>query len=93
MWVQVAGALAEAGVGLKEITARVSEVAKAMGECQSRDWGVGGLRLTLGLGAGSQQLHKRACQVIPQGLGDSLPLGPSWVTLIFCNEESGCLSQ
>lgn len=39
VWVQVAGALAEAGVGLEEITERVSVVAKAMGECQPRDWG------------------------------------------------------
>ena len=41
MWVQVAGALAEAGVGLKEITERVSMVAKAMGKFQPRDWEVG----------------------------------------------------
>lgn len=34
--IQVAGALAEAGVGLKEITERVSVVAKALGECQPR---------------------------------------------------------
>lgn len=32
----MAGALAEAGVGLEEITDRVSVVAKAMGECQLR---------------------------------------------------------
>lgn len=51
MWVQVAGALAEAGVGLEEITDRVSAVAKAMGECWPRDLeGEGGrLRLALGL--------------------------------------------
>lgn len=50
MWGQVAGALAEAGVGLEEITNRVNVVAKAMGECQPRDLeGEGGRsRLTLG---------------------------------------------
>lgn len=42
MWVQVAGALAEAGVGLEEITNRVSVVAKAMGECWPRGRGGGG---------------------------------------------------
>lgn len=41
MWVQMAGALAEAGVGLKEITERVNVIAKAMGECQPRDWEAG----------------------------------------------------
>lgn len=33
----MAGALAEEGVGLEEIAERVSEVAKAMGECQTHD--------------------------------------------------------
>lgn len=42
MWVQVAGALAEAGVGLEEIANRVSVVAKAMGECWPRGRGGGG---------------------------------------------------
>jgi hypothetical protein len=41
VWLQVAGALAEAGMGLEEITNRVSVVAKAMGECQLRDGGMG----------------------------------------------------
>uniref|UniRef100_A0A8D1TVU2 Triokinase/FMN cyclase n=1 Tax=Sus scrofa TaxID=9823 RepID=A0A8D1TVU2_PIG len=38
---KVAGALAEAGVGLEEITNRVSVVAKAMGECWPRGRGGG----------------------------------------------------
>lgn len=38
MWLQVAGALAEAGVGLEEITKRVNVVAKAMGECRPGSW-------------------------------------------------------
>lgn len=36
MWIQIAGALAEAGVPLKEIKDRVNVAAKAMGECQPR---------------------------------------------------------
>lgn len=35
---KVAGALAEAGVGLEEITKRVNVVAKAMGECRPGSW-------------------------------------------------------
>lgn len=37
-WLQVAGALAEEGVGLEEIANRVNVVAKAMGECQPQGW-------------------------------------------------------
>lgn len=33
----MAGALAEEGMGLEEITKRVSVIAKTMGECQPRD--------------------------------------------------------
>lgn len=63
----MAGALAEAGVGLEEITNRVSVVAKAMGECRPRDLGgaSGRLRLTLGL-------TRRAFQALPQGLRERL---------------------
>lgn len=79
VWVQVAGALAEAGVGLEEITERVSMVAKAMGECQPRDWEGEGRRLrhTLGLGACSHQLHEKSHQGFPQGLREGLPGGAS----------------
>lgn len=39
LWLQVAGALAEAGVGLEEIAKQVNVVAKAMGECWPGSWG------------------------------------------------------
>lgn len=79
VWVQVAGALAEAGVGLEEITERVSMVTKAMGECLPRDWGGEGrrLRLTLGLGACSHQLRRKSRHGVPQGLREGLPGGAS----------------
>lgn len=72
MWAQVAGALAEAGVGLEEITKRVSAVAQAMGECWPRDLeGEGGRsRLTLGL---TRCKFPLTFQVIPQERREGLP--------------------
>lgn len=63
MWLQIAGALAEAGVGLKEITERVTVAAKAMGECPPGS-GAGGRRRLPGDGA---------CPAVLQGWG--VPLG------------------
>lgn len=73
MWVQIAGALAEAGVGLKEITERVSMVAKAMGECQPRGWEAGREEeADLGSRNRFPAAANRACQVIPQGMREGL---------------------
>lgn len=68
VWVQVAGALAEAGVGLEEITKRVSAVAKAMGECGP---GTGTWRGGKWGPTWDQEL--RHGWVIPQGLREGLP--------------------
>ena len=76
MWVQVAGALAEAGVGLEEITDRVSEVAKAMGECRPRaQGGGGGGRGPPWTGSRFLAAAQEASQVTPQGLREGLPAG------------------
>lgn len=95
MWVQVAGALAEAGVGLEEITARVSKVAKAMGKCQPRDWGGGGGEVEAHPGTRSW-FPAAAWEGLPgysPGTGGQFPLGSQLGYSIFCDEKSGCLSQ
>lgn len=69
MWAQVAGALAEAGVGLEEITKRVSAVAQAMGESALEGEG-GRSRLTLGL---TRCKFPLTFQVIPQERREGLP--------------------
>lgn len=67
-WLQVAGALAEEGMGLEEITKRVSVIAKTMGECRP---GMGGLWQTWGLRAGFYQLYRSLSKLFPGASGRS----------------------
>lgn len=69
-WLQVAGALAEEGVGLEEIAKRVSLVAKAMGEYQPQGW-----EDVADLGIQSRLLPE-AFLCFPGGLGGSPVGGP-----------------
>lgn len=96
LWIQVAGALAEAGAGLKEITERVNVVAKAMGEWQPRGREAGreeGAALGLGAFPATAGEGLPSCSSGLRGLlgeaGAPVALGPR-ARFLFHRRRRGC---